>query len=162
MWYFYLLIVAGIGIGVAIGVSRVYKTKRLVNEGKIIERPMSFWESAEFFTTTATYEQVKNIIKNNNFSDSSVKVYYDVEGKQAIVFKSSHAWNAELDGLETQSDKNKFKLYFPAWRTNKGIPYDMNSMNALVTTIEKIFLALDPATTVETRKMEVSTKTKFF
>ena len=161
-WLIVLIIVAVVGIGIAVGVSNAKKTDQMAREGKIIQRQMSFWESAEYFTTTATYEQVKAAVKNNSFSDSSVEIYYNNGGKQAIVFKSSHAWNAELDCLETQGDKNKFKLYFPVWKTHRGMPYDVNSMNAFVTTIEKIFLSLDSATTVENRKMDVSTKTKFF
>ncbi|WP_405342208.1 hypothetical protein [Ruminococcus sp.] len=161
-WIIILFIVAVIGIGIAVGVSNAKKTDQMAREGRIIQRQMTFWESAEYFTTTATYEQVKAVVKNNHFSDSYVDIYYNVEGKQAIVFKSNHSWNAELDCLETQGDKNKFKLYFPVWKTHRGMPYDVNSMNALVTSIEKIFLSLDPATTVENRRMEVSTKTKFF
>ncbi len=161
-WIIILFIVAVIGIGIAVGVSNAKKTDQMAREGRIIQRQMTFWESAEYFTTTATYEQVKAVVKNNHFSDSYVDIYYNVEGKQAIVFKSNHSWNAELDCLETQGDKNKFKLYFPVWKTHRGMPYDVNSMNALVTSIEKIFLNLDPSTIVENRRMEVSTKTKFF
>lgn len=161
-WIIILFIVAVIGIGIAVGVSNAKKTDQMAREGKIIQRQMSFWESVELFTTTASYEQVKAVVKNNSFSDSSVDIYYNVEGKQAIVFKSNHSWNAELDCLKTQGDKNKFKLYFPVWKTHRGMPYDVNSMNALVTSIEKIFLNLDPSTIVENRRMEVSTKTKFF
>ena len=162
-WLIVLIIVAVVGIGIAVGVSNAKKTDQMAREGKIIQRQMSFWERAEYFTTTATYEQVRAAVKNNSFSDSSVEIYYNNGGKQAIVFKSSHSWNAELDCLETQGDKNKFKLYFPVWKTQKyGTPYNVNSMNAMVTSIEKIFLSIDPATTVENRKMEVKTKTKFF
>ena len=161
-WIIILFIIAVIGIGIAVGVSNAKKTDQMAREGRIIQRQMTFWESAEYFTTTATYEQVKAVVKNNHFSDSYVDIYYNVEGKQAIVFKSNHSWNAELDCLETQGDKNKFKLYFPVWKTHRGMPYDVNSMNALVTSIEKIILNLDPSTIVENRRMEVSTKTKFF
>ena len=105
-WLIILIIAAAVGIGIAVGVSNAKKTNQMAREGKIIKRQMSFWESAEYFTTTATYEQVKAAIKNNSFSDSSVEIYYNNGGKLAIVFKSSHSWNAELDCLETQGDKN--------------------------------------------------------
>ena len=162
IWLILLILVVVVVIGFAVGASNAKKTDQMAKEGKIIQRQMKFWESAEFFTTAATYEQVKAAVKSNSFPDSSVEIYYDADGKQAIVFKSSHSWNAELDCLETQGDKNRFKLFFPVWKTHKGMPYDVNSMNALITSIEKIFLFLDPTATVESKKMEVNTKTKFF
>ena len=163
MWIAFLIIAALIGIAIAVGVSQYNKTKQLASEGKIIQRQASFWENSELFTTIAAYEQVKEAVRNNSFSDSSVEIYYDFNGKQAILFKSSHAWNAELEYLGEQNDKKVFRLYFTAWKTQKyGTPYNVNSMNAMVTSIEKIFLSLDPSATVETHKMEVKTKTKFF
>ena len=115
------------------------------------------------FTTTATYEQLKSAVKDGDFSSSSVDIYYDADGQKAILFKSNHAWNAKIELFGEQGDKNVFRLYFPAWKTQKyGTPYNINSMNAMVTSIEKILLSIDPATTVETSKMEVKTKTKFF
>ena len=141
----------------------VNKTKQLKNEGKIIQRQSAFWENAEIFTTCATYEQVKSAVKSSSYSESSVTIEYDLGGQNRILFKSKHSWNASLECLEQQNNKTVFKLYFPAWKTSKyGAPYNVNSMNALLTSIEKIFLSIDPTTTVETRKLEIKTKTKIF
>ncbi len=41
------------------------------------------------------------------------------------------------------------------------VPKNQNSMNMLLTSLEKMFLELDSATKVETRRMQVKTKTSF-
>lgn len=157
-WIIFLIIIA---VVVIITVANINKKKQLQAEGKTIYRDVGFWNNKELFTTAATYDQVKTSVKNNSFDGCSVSIQYDVNGKQSIVFRSS-TWNAELNCLETQGDKNLFWFCFTTWDARHGYPYGENSMNILMTTIEKIFLALDPSTTVENRKMEVKTKTKFF
>ena len=157
-WVVFLIIIV---IAVIITVANINKKKQLQAEGKTIHRDVGFWSNKELFTTAATYDQVKTCVKNNSFDGCPVSMQYNVNGKQSIVFHSG-TWNAELDCLETQGDKNVFRFCFTTWDARHGYPYGENSMNILMTTIEKIFLALDPATTVETRRMEVSTKSKFF
>lgn len=161
MWLAILIIAIAIGIGIVAGVSNAKKTNQMAREGIIIQRPASFWENKELFTTNATYNQVKAQIKSNSFEGCHVSISYNINGNQSISFHSG-TYNAMLDCLETNGEKNKFRFYFTTWDTRHNIPYGREQMNALMTTIEKIFLSLDPATTVENRRMEVSTKTKFF
>lgn len=137
------------------------KGKALADEGKITQRQQSFWEYAEFFTTTASYEDVREAVKNTSFEDCKADVYPDFEGNKFILFKSSHGWNAALKYTGEQDGKHTFTFYFPAWNTQRyGMPYGMMEMNVIETTIEKLFLALDAETTVTTKRLETKSKSK--
>lgn len=137
------------------------KGKALADEGKITQRQQSFWEYAETFTTTATYENVREAVKKTNFEDCKADVYPDFEGDKFILFKSGHGWNAALKYSGAQDDKHTFTFYFPAWNTQKyGMPYGMMEMNVIETAIEKLFLALDPGTMVTSKRLETKSKSK--
>ena len=93
MLLFWILMIVFVGIAVIVGVVKFKETKSMAADGKIINRKSMFWEDAELFTTTATYEQLKSAVKDGDFSSSSVDIYYDADGQKAILFKSNHAWN---------------------------------------------------------------------
>ena len=138
------------------------KTKQLVQGGKIIQRQASFWEYKEYFTTDATYEQIKMAVRNNSFDGCPVTIRFDYNRTQSIFFQSGSSWTASFDCLESQSDKNYFRFHFINWEARRGVPYGVDAMNVLETTIEKILLAIDYDTLVENRRMEIHTKTKVF
>lgn len=161
MYWAWIIIIGAIVIGVVLGVSRFNKTKQLVQGGKIIQRQPRFWEYKEYFTTDATYEQVKEAVRNNSFDGCSVTIQFSYNNMQSIYFQSS-SWTASFDCLESQSDKNYFRFHFINWEARRGVPYGVDAMNVLETTIEKILLAIDYDTLVENRRMEIHTKTKVF
>ena len=161
MYWAWIIIIGAIVIGVVLGVSRFNKTKQLVQGGKIIQRQPRFWEYKEYFTTDATYEQVKEAVRNNSFDGCSVTIQFSYNNMQSIYFQSS-SWTASFDCLESQSDKNYFRFHFIDWEARRGVPYGVDAMNVLETTIEKILLAIDYDTLVENRRMEIHTKTKVF
>ena len=92
-----------------------------------------------------------------DISECKVSVEYD-DDNQAMLYKSSHAWNAVIEYQGTQDGKNVFKFSFPAYRTRNGMPYRADTMNIMETAVEKAILSLDPQTTVETHKMKYKTK----
>ena len=151
------VIILTIVIVVGIVVAKYFMNKRLTEEGKIVERKGTFWEEEHLFTTTATYEAVREAVGKTSFSDCKADVYPDYNGEKSILFKSIDAWNAEVEYCGEQDGKHQFKFSFLVWK------YDGTySMNIILTTIERLFLSLDPSTTVQTRRMQVKTKTKFF
>ena len=160
----FVIVAVVLGIGVIVGVVTYNKKKNLQEEGKIINRPGDFWESAEFLTTVSSYAEIKSEIQKSDLASFGVSMEYDFNGKAAIFFKCSHGWNGvlQLSGVTTDGKQNVFKLYFPAWRTVKyGIPAGMMEMNQFRTTIEKVFLDHDYDTTVQLRRMELKTKSDF-
>ena len=161
-WAITLLIIGVIVVAVVLAVNKFNKTKQLKQDGKIIQRQASFWEYKEYFTTDATYEQIKMAVRNNSFDGCPVTIRFDYNRTQSIFFQSGSSWTASFDCLESQSDKNYFRFHFINWEARRGVPYGVDAMNVLETTIEKILLAIDYDTLVENRRMEIHTKTKVF
>lgn len=143
-----------IAVVVIIGLQR---GKKLAAEGKIIKRQDSFWESAEYFTTNATINSFVSKVKSTDFSDCKITIEYH-NSNRLILFKSNYAWNAAIEYQGVREGKNIFKFSFPAYRTRRGIPYRVDTMNIMETAIEKVFLSLDPQTLVETHRMKYKTK----
>ena len=156
------IILAIVIIGVVVGKKSYDNTKRLAEEGKISPRKGAFYENKEIFETAASYEQIRQKVKETNLEDTKANVQYDFEGGNAIFFQFSDAWNAILEQCGERNGKNLFQFYFPAWKTSRNGIVNAMSMNVLITAIEKIILSIDSATTVENHKMQIKTKSKFF
>lgn len=131
------------------------KQKKLLQQGKIIKRKTAFWDEAEMFMTIATPQAVFSTIQRTDFSDCKVSAEY---GTNIAVFKSDHSWNACVEYLGMQGERHVFKCNFPAYMSRKGMPYNVATMNIMLTSIEKIFLTIDPQTTVEVHKVKRTTK----
>ena len=88
------IILAIVIIGVVVGKKSYDNTKRLAEEGKISPRKGAFYENKEIFETAASYEQIRQKVKETNLEDTKANVQYDFEGGNAIFFQFSDAWNA--------------------------------------------------------------------
>lgn len=146
------------GIAIAVGSAR---NKELMEEGKIIQRCGSFWENMETFTTRVPYAAVLNAIQNTDYSDLKTDIYPNVNGQAAVLWKSSHAWNAKLTYLGENAGWQMYRFNFTGWRTRNGSPYRPDTMNMMMTRIEKMILSMDPATRVQSQKMQLKTRTRF-
>lgn len=150
-----IIMIVVIVIAVVIAGTKSFNTsKRLAEDGKIAPRQGAFYEEAELFTTTATYEGICEKIKSVDLSDTKASIQYDFEGQKTIFFKSNDGWNAALDWIGEEDGKNRFRFYFPAWRVSRNGIVNTMSMNVALTAIEKAILALDPTATVESRKLQ--------
>ncbi|MBE5997203.1 MAG: hypothetical protein E7240_07630 [Lachnospiraceae bacterium] len=146
------------GIAIAVGSAR---NKELMEEGKIIQRNYAFWENMETFSTGIPYAAVLNAIRGTDYSDLKTDIYPNVNGQAAVLWKSSHAWNAKLTYLGENAGRQMYRFNFTEWRTRNGSPYRPDTMNMMMTRIEKMILSMDPTTTVETHKMQLKSKTRF-
>ena len=159
MTYVAVLIIAVIIIiGVMSGKKTFDDTKRLAEEGKTIAREAAFYENEEIFKTSASYEDVCQKLKETDLNDTKANIQNDFEGYRLVFFKSADEWNAVLEDHGKQDDKNILQFYFKAWRTGRYGTVKALSMNVLVTAVEKTILSLDPSATVETHKMQLTTK----
>ena len=147
-----------IGIAVAVGVSR---NKKLVSEGKIIKRNISFIKSAETFTLTGG--DFTNVVAALKAMDiSGIGVGWESKGEtQTVIFRSKHGWDAQLSALASDDEKYRYSFQFTRWQTSNGVPQRADTMNMLLTAIEKAFLSLDPNTQVTTAPIKVKTKSSF-
>lgn len=157
-------IFAGTAVFIAIvAVIAAKKNKQLTESGKIIKRPMNFWENEELFLAAASYETVRETVLAQDLSACAVTITPDVEGRAVILFRCRHGWNAALCWLGERDGRGAFRFYFPAWKTGRyGAPYGFNQMNMLLTAIERLFLALDPDTALETRRLQTKTRSRLF
>ena len=154
-----LLLAMGIlAAAVTIGLAR---NKRLIREGKIVKRKGSFFEEEELFVTSASFESVLDALNRTDLSGAGVTLHPDPGSGQAVLFRSKHGWDSKLSRRETGDGKNRFRFAFTAWTTRDGIPWRADTMNMMLTAVEKALLSLDPDATVETRPMQIRTKHRF-
>ncbi|MBQ5960911.1 MAG: hypothetical protein IJL53_09690 [Firmicutes bacterium] len=167
-WLVILIILAVVAIIVVAGISGANKTKELLASGKIIQRPYGFHEQQETFSVHgADITRIIEDIKNSDLGGASAT---KVEGKQLIVFKHATGWTAQLykakDPEEgpAEPDLTTWIFNFTHWKKDNSMVAGLQQMNILTTSIEKMFLAIDPKTQVTTSQMAVktTTKTKFF
>lgn len=82
-------------------------------------------------------------------------------GGQSFLFTGS-TWSARLYRKNDEAGKTIYSFQYLNWKThNGGIMYE-DYMNMLLTSIEKMFLSIDPDTQVKTRLLETKTSHKFF
>ena len=72
-------------------------------------------------------------------------------------------FKAQFRKLKTEEGQpQQYTFRFTHWETKNGGPVSINSMNALLTTVEKTLLKVDPSTQVSSERINYTTKSKFF
>ena len=155
-----VIVISAVIFGIALAVGSAHR-KNLIDEGKAIRRNGHFWESMEIFSTGIPYADVLGAVGRTEYGDIKADVYPNVNGEHAVLWKSKHAWNAKLSWLGEQEGKQIYRFSFTGWRTRNGSPYRVDTMNMMMTRIEKMILAMDPSATVETHKMQLKSRTRF-
>jgi len=159
LWIFIVGVSAAIiAIAVTVGQKR---GKKLMDDGRMIKRDISFVNTAELFTlTTVAFDGLIDTIKTMDFSGTGASAESSRE-KEAVLFKAK-GWTAQLYKVEDSDNKSIYCFSFTNWQTYRGIPQNGVQMNILITEVEKAFLRLDPNTKVETARVKTKTKSNFF
>ena len=153
----WVVLISGVIIAVAVGVG-LKRNKRLIDEGKIIKRDISFIECAEIFNLeNAEFETVLAKLRGN-ISDEKLAWNKKEDG---VVFKSGQGWTAQLTLNGKTGNTYEYCFLFTTWQTRKGMPIGAVTMNMLLTSVEKTFLSLDSNTQVNSVKQKLRTKTSF-
>ena len=157
-----LIVIAAIAI-MALLAWISYKSKQQLREkGLIITREAKFYQKKQIIRTTASFEDIAKKLKEADLNQAGASAKYGVGDNKAILFDSQQfKWTAILEQTE-QSDKNIFEFAFTKWQTQNGMVVSADSMNVLLTYIEKAFLALDQTTTIESQAQQIKSKTSFF
>ncbi|MBQ6380604.1 MAG: hypothetical protein IJJ41_03260 [Clostridia bacterium] len=153
----YIIIAVSVVLFAVAIIVGVLRNRKLVQEGKIIKRQGSFWESAELFITQAAFDQVLRSLSRTDLRDCKVTAEHS-SGSRYVVFRSSHAWNAALEYKGSNNGIHYYEFSFPAYRTRNGVPYRPDTMNVMETAVEKTFLAIDPRTRVENHRLQFKSK----
>ena len=152
-----ILILVGIiaicvAIGVAIGKA---KQNKYLNAGKIIKRKTEFWDEEETFVCAVSYDAIVNAVRATNYAEDGITVNFF---NNRITFEA-YGWDSSLDVAGNAGDKYVYKYSVHSYRTRKGMIRDPLRMNIVLTSVEKMFLSLDPTTTLETHKIKRTTRT---
>ncbi|MDR3209051.1 MAG: hypothetical protein LBT36_00280 [Oscillospiraceae bacterium] len=137
------------------------RNKKLLEAGRIIKRDSHFIESSETFTLSGG-EFAKLVPALQTMDITGTGVSWESKGAtQTVSFKSGNGWTAVLTALERGGEKYRYRFQFTGWKTRNGAPLSEDTMNMLLTSLEKAFLTLDPNTQVETERFKTKSKTKF-
>lgn len=156
----WVLILGIVVIAVILGYFSAQKQKELLSEGKIAKRDMGFEDYAEIFTIRdVSFSEIWAELKTADYS-GKVNGSADVANER-VVYKGSD-WEAHLYHMKEEQERNAYCFEFLKWRTHNGITQSATDMNIVLTTIEKVFLKIDPNTQVSKRKNITKSKPKFF
>ncbi|MBO4677935.1 MAG: hypothetical protein J5633_10375 [Oscillospiraceae bacterium] len=135
---------------------------KLVEEGKIIQRESNFNEKAEIFSLTLsdTASVTEGIKLLPYHTMPTVSMQADPERQK--FFFSSKAWKAQLMQTKYLDGNAVYHFNFTNWTTYHGAIPDGQSMNILLTSIERMFLSIDPNTQVQTVTLKTKEKTNAF
>jgi len=155
------VIIIGVPVALFIIVTSLGKQRnnRLVEEGKIINRDISFVESAQIFILKKVdFPTVVSTLKAMDVS--SIGLSWESKGAtKTVFFSSSHGWSAQLLAQKSEVEQSIYYFQFTHWKTRHSIPWRVDTMNMLLTVVEKVFLSLDPSTQVQTTGLKIKTKT---
>lgn len=115
--------------------------------------PPPFWELAQLYDTSVTYEQILSWIIHQDFSKYGSVPEPNYDGQKVILFKSAD-WYGAVRYLGTRGGKNVFTFMFPAYRNN--VSAYAGHMKGLLSAFESMLLSLDPTAKRETHKMPAS------
>lgn len=156
MWT--LFIVAFIIVLVVVGYFAYQQNRKLMDDGVIVKRDIGFIKQKHLFTTNAEFMDFYNVFRENI---ARAGVQYNGKTSGLLHFKGN-TWEGEFYKVKTNpGEMNRYAMTYTKWRTHKGIPYDAQTMNAVLTAIEKAFLTVDPETQVTRIKQQVTHKPTF-
>ena len=160
----WIIVILGIIFWVCFFIYQKQRDDQLIEEGKMQKRSLMFWKKIEYFTAAPDYEAVKKAAHEMDLSGTNASIMEDeeLEQKGIILFRSKSKWNAAIMYKGEKEGKHLYRFSFTTWESENGFPNDQNSMNIMMTDVEKMFVDLDPETTVETEEMKVKSKAKLF
>ncbi len=155
-----LIIIGAIVFFGSLGAVAYFNKQQMAESGKIIKREGQWWKDEVIFSTTATFPEVQAALKTIDISDSGAAIGLSDQGK-AVHFKCGEKWDAALADLGPENGRNTFGFFFLSWETKSGVNTRADQMNIVLTAVEKMFLSIDPTTTVETHRGKFKSKISF-
>ncbi|MCR4610372.1 MAG: hypothetical protein K5644_00585 [Lachnospiraceae bacterium] len=127
---------------------------KLTADGKIVKREGKFFEAEHIFTVTGIdYNSVEQSLKSLNLRECGIsETYFGNGGRPETLLKSSGGWNALIKFENEANGQYVYNFSIPVYSTHNGNAMGIIKMNMLLTSVEKMFLGLDPNTIVETKK----------
>lgn len=156
-WWAILLVV---GLGAAGLYLCVKERARLLDEGKILDRPRDFVRQAQEFTLTLPDEaRVTEGVQGFDYKRLGVSMKGS-DQQQSFRFAGPD-WSASLRRLSREGQTSVYRFEFTGWRSSGGVPTRALQMNMLLTAVETLLLSIDPHTRVRGCPVELHTKHSF-
>ena len=159
MWVAYVIIAAALIIGIVIGLNKRQQINELRDEGKIIKRNYKFVEKGEEFTAKiGSYAALKQELESMPLpcsmkGNASSQVDFTSTNYAARLYKVDY---------DEPSGIGVFRFEYTRWKTARYGYMDETSMNLLMTSVEKVFLKLDPNTGVKFYDLNFKTSHSIF
>jgi len=137
------------------------KRKRLLEAGKITERPGNFHKLAYKFTSSiGNISTIISAIDPELLREMRLKVKPNYQEDCVLFRMSRRLFEAELVLMGQADDKYLYTFAFLRWKEASGLMEGGENANALLTAVEKAFVKLDPYASVESAA--AAYKEKFF
>ena len=160
----WIIILAGIAFWVILIIVKRYSYKKQEAEGILVDRPTRFAESGEEFTAkVGSVDELDKAI-SGMLIPKGVSVQ-TAKNNESIRFDFiSTYFAAVLYSKETNNDQGKsiYRFEFLKWKEGDFGYLSGDKMNALLTSVEKTFMSIDPETRSTFYKMDFKIKTSLF
>ena len=159
-----VILLAVVGIVIAACVVARKQRNNLMDEGKLIQREPKFWDKSETFSVAgATLEDIFHKLPADD-----LKKYmggYELQrDKNRIVFVHNgyeESFAGTLSLVSSDNGINTFTLLINQYKTKHSSPNEL-SLNVLYTSVEKVFLGIDPNVKVKTEYVDRKVKHSLF
>ena len=162
----YLIAIAlGVPIIVAVVMYALKRGNKLREQGLITARPSQFVEREYTYASPVfDFNQLLDAIRQIDFDAVGANVGWKASRAQLMVeFDSSaNEYKALLSTLEDANGEHRFQFSFLKWATRNGSARNTESMNRLMTALEKAMLGLDPYVTVRSELVATKSKARFW
>ena len=144
----------------------IYGRKRgvgLREQGLITDRPSQFVEREYIYASPVfDFDQLLDAIKRIDFDTVGASVGWKADRARRLVQFSSTAYEyqAVLAAIEDKDGEHRYRFSFPRWTSHRNLPKNAESMNRLMTALEKAMLGLDPYVTVRSELVETKSRSK--
>ena len=158
MWLGFLVLAIVLAIAIPLGIKQGKANKQLIEEGKMIPRGNRYAEKGEEFTSKiGSMENLKEKLQN-------MYLPCRMEGNTSQVKFTGEKFSARLYKVDFDEPSGIaiYRFEFTSWKTYRGMYEQNNSMNVLMTSVDKVFLELDPNTAVKSYDIDFKTKHSIF
>lgn len=163
----FILVVAGITFAVKWPEMKQIREKRIAAEksGDLVKRGASFYEDEE--TLTAHIQDMRAFAQalTTAIEKTDVCTFSGDYNGEVIFVGKKIKWRAHLVRLQTEDDSVKYAFSMLDYEQTQlsstaNTMYFALDMNYVLTAIEKTFLQFDPNTKVETRALNIVSRSK--
>ena len=126
------------------------KTKRLLENGTILNRNRDFYKQVHYFTTDiGDFSAIYAAMDLNTLRTMKISVRPDIPGGRIVFQMRRKVFVAALQQEGRQDESHLYAFGFLRWKESVGLMEGADSANALLSAVERAFVKTDPNAMVE-------------